>query len=304
MYKPIKFIQENDSIRLKIFYFTLEMSKEQKVVQAISNQLYVSTKGAVRLEPSQIRSTVHALKEEYVKKIDGLESYFNAFGKSVTFIDSIKHPTGIYKFMESYADSNGTTYTKKEKFTSKKGEVVEHEIFDYYEPNDPDEYVIIIVDHAALLTPEGGMSLHGTINKLSSEYFVKLRNRFGYIPVLIQQQASSQESLENLKADKLKPTLNGLGDCKLTQRDADVIFGLFSPYRHKRKVYPGGNGYNIQFFRDNIRFLEVVAAREGGSNNTCPLYFDGAVNYFEELPDVNDVENLERFKKLIKRIRT
>lgn len=279
------------------------MSKEQKLIQAISNQLYVSTKGKIRLEPAQIRSTVSALKEEYIKEIDGLTDYFNTFEKCVTFIDSIKHPTGIYKFMESYADANGTTYTKKEKFTNKNGEVVEHEIFDYYEPNDPDEYVIIIVDHAALLTNEGGMSLHGTINKLSSEYFVKLRNRFKYIPVLIQQQASSQESLENLKADRLKPTLDGLGDCKLTQRDADVILGLFSPYRHKRKVYPGGNGYNIQFFRDNIRFLEVIAAREGGSNNTCPLFFDGAVNYFEELPDVNNTEELERFKRIINKIR-
>ena len=82
-----------------------------------------------------------------------------------------------------------------------------------------------IIDHIGLISTEKNkdtglpMTLHESIGKLSSDYLIKLRNRFGYIPVVIQQQAASQESVENKKANKLKPSLDGLGDNKLTQRD-------------------------------------------------------------------------------------
>jgi hypothetical protein len=37
-----------------------------------------------------------------------------------------------------------------------------------------------------------------SISILSSDYLLKLRNRFNYIPV-VQQQAQAQESIENKK---------------------------------------------------------------------------------------------------------
>jgi len=162
---------------------------------------------------------------------------------------------------------------------------------------------MIIIDHVSLITTETQngvqMSLHQSIVKLSSDYLIKLRNKYGYIPVVIQQQASAQESVENMKVGRLKPTMDGLGDCKLTQRDANVILGLFSPFRHEIKEY---YGYDVTFFKDNIRFLEILGGREGGGGTTCPLYFDGAVNYFTELPKPTDTLNLNKFVNFINNI--
>lgn len=300
MYNPFDYVYNNNkNTKLKIFYFSLEMGKEQKLTQALSNRLYVNSNREIRMDPKRLRSVRSALEGPVIDKMKELEDYFIEFEKCVTFIDSIKHPTGIYKFMEDYANTHGTTITKKVEFT-KGDETFEHEIFDHYIPDDPDEYVIIIVDHAALVGLESGLNQHGSITKLSSEYFVKLRNRFNYTPVLIQQQASSQESVENMKANRLKPTLDGLGECKLTQRDADVVLGLFSPYRHRIKQYPERNGYDIMFFKDNIRFLEVIASREGGGNSVCPLFFDGAVNYFKELPLPGNLELMEKIKTFVR----
>ena len=86
-----------------------------------------------------------------------------------------------------------------------------------------------------------------------------------------------QESIENKKFNRLKPTLDGLAGNKELQRDANVVVGLFSPFRHEIPEYLG---YNITKFKDSIRFLEVLASREGGGGTICPLYFDGAVNFF------------------------
>jgi hypothetical protein len=294
---PIRQVIDNDlNIKLKIFYFTLEMSKEQKMLAAFSNILYL--KEGVRIAPKDLRSTKadKILSEENLALVAKYQEYFQKMEEIIEFIDDIRNPFGIYKFMRDYANDNGTQHKK---VIHSKGRVIE--IDDYYEPNDPEEYVMIVIDHVGLISPdsENGvkMGLYNSIVKLSSDYLIRLRNKFGYIPVVIQQQASAQESLDNFKAKKLKPSLDGLGDCKLTQRDADVILGLFSPFRHEIRDYMD---YDITFFKDNIRFLEIIGGREGGAGTVCPLYFDGAVNYFKELPKPDDTEQLKPVYNYIK----
>lgn len=86
---------------------------------------------------------------------------------------------------------------------------------------------------------------------------------------------------------------------KTTQRDANVILGLFSPFRHELREY---HGYDITKFRDQIRFLEILGGREGGAGTIAPLYFDGAVNFFTELPDPKDSVNINKVYNLINKI--
>lgn len=280
------------------------MSKEQKMLAAFSNILYV--KEGIRIAPKDLKSTKadNVLSEETIALIEKYKHYFDEIENIVEFIDDIRNPYGIYSLLRDYAKNNGTQHKKKVKFVDNRtGEESFKEIDDYYEPDDPEEYVIVIIDHISLITTdsENGrkMSLHESITKLSSDYLIKLRNKYGYIPVVIQQQASAQESLDNFKSNKLKPSLDGLGDNKLTQRDADVIFGLFSPYRHEIPEY---FGYDIKFLKDNIRFLEIVGGREGGAGNVFALYFDGAVNYFTEMPKPTDSTGLKRVYDFIKNV--
>ena len=82
---------------------------------------------------------------------------------------------------------------------------------------------------------------------------------------------------------------------------ANVVFGLFSPFRHEIPEY---YGFDVKIFRDNIRFLEILANRGGSAGATCALYFDGAVNFFKELPKPNDIQALNKFYSLIKKIRS
>jgi hypothetical protein len=298
-------IDEGLKIKLKIFYFTLEMSKEEKMLSAFSHILYM--KEGIRVTPTQLKSTRRdaPLSEEVIKIILKYEEYFQKIEEIVEFIDDIRNPTGIYKFVRGYAHSNGTQHKKVVDFKNKRtGEVEKKEIDDWYEPNDPDEYVMVLIDHISLISPETlegkKLSLHESIAKLSSNYLITLRNKYNYIPVVIQQQASSQESVENMKHNRLKPTLDGLGDNKTTQRDANVVLGLFSPFRHEIKAY---HNYDVTLFKDNIRFLEVLASREGGGGTICPLFFDGAVNYFKELPKPDDTKNLKKVYDHISNIR-
>lgn len=282
-----------EKVRIKIFYFTLEMSKEEKYRQFMSHLLYILSDGKYRLSPQELRSTNASkpISDEVLEilKSDQYKEYFEFFENCVEFIDSIRNPTGIFKFAREYAQNNGTQHTKTIDFVNKEtGEVTPTEVDDYYLPNDPDEYKILIVDHLSLINTEADcVTLHQAISKLSSKYFVQLRNKYKYTIVAVQQQQAAQESNDNFKLDKLRPTPDGLGDNKLTIRDCNYAIGLFSPFRYGKRDH---DGYDITKFRDHIRFMEIMVGREGGGNTACPLYFDGAVNFFAELPSAETPE--------------
>ena len=61
--------------------------------------------------------------------------------------------------MIRYAEDNGTIYRKKVKIKDELGVNKEIDKFDYYVPNDPDEYRIIFIDHVSEISQEQGLSL-------------------------------------------------------------------------------------------------------------------------------------------------
>jgi hypothetical protein len=139
------------------------------------------------------------------------------------------------------------------------------------------------------------------MSKFSSDYCLHFRDKFGFIPVVIQQQASDKERIEiNYKGEtieqKLEPSMDGLGDNKTTQRDANVILGLFAPDRYKISQH---DGYDISMFRDKYRSMTLLKDREGVANKKLPLFFNGAVDFFKELPKADDVEGIKKVYKYI-----
>lgn len=283
LYHPYEFLQEESThFKLRVFYFSLEMSAEEKMNQAIARRLFLKTKGNLILDPKTMQSKYrhYVLPGEVLEMIKKEEEYFQRFEECVTFIDDIRNPFGIYDFIRSYANLNGTQHYKEIEMVDKTtGKREVKRVADYYEPHDPDEYVIIIVDHAGLLQAEKGGTLWDTIETMTSRYFLRMRDNWGYTPVLIQQQAAGQESVENAKMGRLHPTLDGLGINKNTQQHANTIFGLFSPFRHKLSKY---EGYDVLRYRDHLRFLEILGGRDGGAGSIVPLLFHGGVNWFKE----------------------
>jgi hypothetical protein len=77
------------------------------------------------------------------------------------------------------------------------------------------------------------------------------------------------------------------------------MLGLFTPYRYNFETYMG---YNLLRLKDNFRELAIILNRDGISNASIPLFFNGASNYFSELPlpenitddDYNSVETFRQ----------
>lgn len=292
MYSPIQWLLNNNTdINIRINYFSLEMSKEDKMKEAISHQLFLNNP-TIQLSPEYMDSLYehYILDDDKFNKMKGLKDYFEKFEESVTFIDEVRNPYGIYKYVRDYAHDNGNYYDKDgykiDSDLIRRNDENALKAIEEYKPNKPNEFVINITDHVSLLTPENNETLHSAMGRFSSTYSLRMRDRWKHIVVNVQQQAASQESVENLKLERLQPSADGLGDNKLTQRDCDMMLGLFSPARHKIRKY---EGYDITKLKNNHRELSVILNRRGGSVAT-QLLFLGAVNYFQELPTPENID--------------
>ena len=95
LYNTIKqIIDENLDIKLKIFYFTLEMSKEEKMLAAFANILYI--KEGIRISPTDLKSTNKnkILSQDIIEILKKYEPYFKKMQEIVEFIDDVRNPTG------------------------------------------------------------------------------------------------------------------------------------------------------------------------------------------------------------------
>ena len=280
LYNPILYAFYNpDKIRVKIHYYSLEEEPIRIVHRFMSYLLYLFYK--IEISPRDLRSTTNnPLPQDILDKLnlDPIKEILDFFDNVVVFSEE-RNPTGIRNEILKYLDTVGTTHKIPKKYKDEFGNIQEIMGFGHYEQNDPNLYNIFCIDHISLCQNERGYTKKETIDKLS-EYFVDLRNRYGIIPVVIQQQASNT-SAENIKSDLVRPTEDNLSDSKYTAKDASMLLGLFSPFAYKIDNYLG---YDITLFKDEIRFLEVLLSRDGSKSGMIALRFKGASCHFEELP--------------------
>jgi hypothetical protein len=294
IYQPLDWLLDNPKVDIdyKVLYFSLELSKDMKILQAICYRLY--TKYNILINPDHLQSVFegYTVEEEILSILDSDEfkEWMVFFESKVEIIDSVRHPSGISIRVEEYAKENGISHYKEVDDWENPGK--KRKAFDYYEPNNPEQIVVPIVDHASLMS-ERGKSVYECIKSLSSDYFIKFKNRYGYSPVLVQQQSSDSTKQQftnrgDTVLDKVRPDREGLANCKDTAQDATLMLGIFSPYKYKEEEY---EGWDLTRIRDYHREISIMLNRSGKANATVQAYFNGAINLFKELPrePINDV---------------
>lgn len=305
LYTPILYaFKHPDQVKVKVFYFPLEETPENITLRFMSFLLYAMSNRKIRLSPMELKSVEkeRVLDESIlgVLRSDEYQAILKFYEDNVLFLPD-RNATGVWTTLNRYAEEAGTVHRHTISIENKDtGVRQERTVFDFYEPKDPKEYVIIMVDHVSLLGFERGLSLRESINKLS-EYMMILRNHYRYIPVVIQQQSTETTNLEAYKAGKILPNMPGLADSKSTAKDCTLMLGITNPYSFEMPKFPNGSqGYDITKLRDYARFVNIALNREGESNGLLPLYFDGAVNFFTPLPAPNETIRLQEFYDMVK----
>lgn len=223
LYTPVLYAYHHpEKIRLQVFYYPLEETPEKITMRFMCYLLYIFSNHTIRISPMELQSVdeTHPVDKRILETLHSLEyqSILNFYEDHVHFM-SARNPTGMWRDINAYAEEAGTIHKKTITVENKQtGVSQQKEVFDYYEPKDKDEYVIIIWDHAANTALEQGKNLKDTIDKLS-EYMMIFRNKYNHTPVLLQQQNNESISLDAFKANKIRPTLAGLADSKNPGKD-------------------------------------------------------------------------------------
>jgi len=304
IHQPVEYLYMNPNcgLDLKIKLFSLEISKEDSMASAMAYRLF--SEYGIIINPENLQSIFQGYTLDS-KILDILEStkfreYFEFFEDKVEIIDNIKNPTGIMINAEGYARTNGKVIYDEVKWDD--GSV--HKIIKEYVPNNPNQIVEVIVDHATLLS-ERGKTLYECIKELSSVHFLKLKNTYKFSPVLVQQQSASSTEQQftnrgDTILDKVKPSREGLSSNKDTAMDINLMLGIFSPYKYKETQY---EGWDLTQIRDYHRELSILLNRNGRSNITQQLFFNGACSFFKELPYQPTPDKRQDIYRVVKRYR-
>ena len=308
IYEPLFYTLEHPELKVKVLYFSLEMSAKEKYNEFLCHLL--ARLDRIHIDTRELRSVDKPCDPHIFELLESerYQKYINAYENMVIFNDTDKNPTGIRKFYRNYALEHGHyNYSTIQVPNELTGELEDKKIIDPINPyiqDDPDEYRIIILDNAANIEPEKNYTdRRSAIEKVSKDGIVA-KKQLNYIFVLIQHQAQSQEGIENIKLGRMRPTADGLGDIKTTSRDLNCLMGLYNPAKFleetKQDTY---KGYNIARLKNYCRFLEIIDDRDYGAGGCyIALFFDGAISTFKELPLPNDKEALERFYKYAERL--
>ena len=173
------------------------------------------------------------IKIVYANRIIPLFGEYNATGQKIkkgkiTFIDKGQNPTGIYKDILSFAHGRGTFhYEKYIDNTDKK----EKQKLSSYTSNNPNEYVIIIMDTIRKVRQEKGLTSPKQVVDKTIEYITELRNLLNYSFVPIVHLNRDMADIERLKfmGDLIYPQPETIKETGNLSEESTHVFTMFNP---------------------------------------------------------------------------
>ena len=266
-------VDNEEELSMKVFYYSLEIDKVSIISKAIARKLFFRH-GYLTTTDDILSRGKHRISQELYDDVKNARVFFEDMEDVFTIYPPV-NSTGIYKDVKTYMESVGKTHMK----TVNNGKE-DIEIFDYYEPNNPKETVLVIVDHMSILPRQLNYNVKENIDSMSN-YFVTLRNRYNVSPVAVQQLNRAMSSADRFKLKRTSPQLSDFKDSGNTIQDSNVVISLHSPHRIDQEEY---NGYDITELKNRFVWAEVLKNRDGVSDMGIGLNFIGEIGLFKELP--------------------
>ncbi len=290
---PYLYSLTRPDIKLKIFYWSLEMDRTSVRFKAIAYFFNVDYNiSTVTLPDGKTYkgSSMFALSSSYLlgklqdddendirvselhqkividiikNRINPIYGEYDAFGKklSIGTVDIIEdrndsNPTGIYNHLMDFAAKNGTFIY--ESYKTKDGTIRQRRTG--YNPTNDNDRVIIVIDHMRALKRERSFSMKQNMDKLT-EYQIIIRNLCNYTFVDILHLNRNISDIQRIKFNNeyLYPNDDDLKDSGNLSEDADYLITMFDATddRYNIKKHFGMDIENIF----NYRSMHLVRSR-------------------------------------------
>lgn len=264
IYRPI--MEHLTDCKLKITLFALEMKKEMIYAKLLST--YVYEKYGVSLSMKEIfsRKKGYRLSDEHRAILEECKPWLEKVFRVLHVIDESMSANKFYKNVIKDLEEDGT-FTDTEHHSG-------------YVKNNPDMIHLFVVDHLNLAVPTGGRSKKEEID-LISNMAVGIRNRTEASFLMIMQSNRAVASMDRKKQGFNEPIKEDIKESGVPAEDAEIILALYDPNNDHLNTY---KNWNIKLLGERFRAILCLKSRYGESNARVGCFYDGKVNYWEELP--------------------
>lgn len=274
---PYNYIKDNpdSKFKLKVFYYSLEIDKKMKLTKFVAHRLFTQYKLVCDVNYILSRGK-NRVSDEIYQKVVEFRDYFAEMEDSIEILDANEHPTKILNRIQDYAKQNGVTNSENGKLK--------------YVPNNPNEYVMIVVDHIGLVKKEQGFNEKQNIDHLS-QYMINMRNWYNYIPIMISQFNRTISSTDRFKLEMVEPQPSDFKNSGNPFEDCNICFALFSPQRYNIQK---DRFYNVGKLDRYYRSISLLKNRDGEPDKQLGAFFVGECGFFTELPPGKELEGKEQ----------
>lgn len=276
----------NDSAKLDVLFadFSLEVAGELNILSGVTRRLFLNHGKVIPVDKLTNWNTEGGkLSDEDYKLVQQQFDYFYDFSDKLMTYDDEVTPTLYHDALLEIARKNGK-FTKEGRWISECGT---------YTPNNPNLYVIVVIDTINLADTDSGHEAVKTSIDRISRISVWFRNKCNFTPIIIQQFSADISSTDRSRFGITTPLLRDFEDSRRTTKDANVVFGLYDPRVHMKDDQSIFSGYDISRLSSWFRSLHLLKNRNGRASQFIPLKFDGEIGVFTQLPPATFMGELE-----------
>ena len=299
IFKAIEWAIKNNK-NYHVLWFGLEESEDQFDYSLLSFLIYQKSGKNVRYNIEHFEGLGKSIKQEHMKSIEDIMPMFEKYKSYVTFYETVANSHGIYKTIRDFARKRGKFFFEGKPLS----DTDEGKQWDKYVPNDPEEFVEVIIDHLGELhVQQDEKDLSDAMTNLVKKLRMYVAKVFKYSIIPAHQQMLEMENLDHIRENQVYASLQGLGDNKRVSRAYLNVIGITNINRYGLQVANTNTGsYNIGQLQDFQRVIGILKRRYGIVHRKTCVYFDGCTGWFEQLPKPGTKEyndTIEKIKKYI-----
>ena len=283
VYQPFQQHFLDNSIDIHFLLFSFEMSSEVLLAKLLSLYIY-DTYGKI-LSYGDILSLGGTLSDEDYSLIEKATPWMQEFEKCCEIIDKPVTAKGLYAVCKDWSKKFGN-YVEEET----NSEYVKMN----YIPKNPQQYLIVVVDHIKLLSVGTGHTSKQEIDE-ACDYLIHFRNKCNFTVEIVQQFNRNFKSMDRRQSENYLPSMEDLSDSSGPAQASESVIAIYHPYREKRAKC---EGYDIRQLKDRARIPVLLKNRFGMADKCFGVAFYGENGIWRELPLPTQINDYSIYQNL------
>lgn len=280
-----RLLKDNPDKDITIILYSLEVSAE--IVYAKLLSLYLQETYGLIIPFMELLSKSSLLTDERYQYVLLGREWLESIESRLLIFDKALNAKKLYHSLVPILQSKGILDRQGDR--------------EVYLPNNPEQIIIVAVDHMSIVTSSDGRTLKQEMD-LVSQYLLSLRNKYGISPVVLMQQNREASSTERRKMELTEPDQNSTKDSSNIVQDSEIVLAIYSPIKDKLVNYRGYKVLGEGGLGDVLKSVIVIKNRYGISDKVIPVAFMGSIGKFEELPKYEDIVDISYYQNINKEL--